>query len=884
MSLRSPSRAIPSRAPSNPSPSKPSTSPIRLQLLVVLFAIFAALTALPAIAQDACDPNPCQNGGRCQGEGSEFFGCRCPAGFDGEFCEIDLSDSSCEPNPCLNGGTCTDTGGGTFTCACPPGTSGTTCETVADVCSPNPCLNGGTCTSEEPGIFECRCDIGFTGDLCEIVDDPCDPNPCQNEGICRNEEGGGFSCDCIGGTSGTLCEIGADPCDPSPCLNGGICDSVGSIFLGCRCRFGFDGEFCETVLDICDPNPCANGGTCINNLDGTTSCDCAEGFSGELCETPDGPCNPDPCLNDGTCITDGTTFFGCSCIPPFTGQFCGESTDPCNPDPCLNDGICQDDGIDFLGCLCQPGFDGTTCETDNGLSYIGSDFDGDEAGISDFRQGLVGILDGGAAFTNIAQEGRQALALDGTGYLEVDDAGAGSAVDFPNSFTLSLWARPDNLGGNQMLISKDDSFELEIGKIADSTWNLRINNIVIGESTVPVQEEVWQHLAVTWDGTDVLYYYNGEPAGESTFSGTAADNDNDLGVGGRPSEPQNGGPVFLFDGGIDEVRIYSSALTAEQVSNLVAVTLGDNTAPVLTNLLPVSPVTAGTALTLGVTSDDDTTSCRAWLAPGERFDDMFLNMAAIGANHTLSIGSVADGSITRWYVRCRDAAGNTNNEDVEVAFVAGSVDLVTNLVGFWPLDDGAGCVATDASGFNDGNLGPDCLGGNGPIWEPAVNGTGLTFDGGDDVVSVPADPALETPTALTIAAWVKQDTSHIFRSIIDRRDAGDVGYDLFITDQSKLFLRVDDGVLTGNAVVADGSWHHVAGTYDGNELRLYVDGVLDASVVVGPKTIEVAADLLMGRQFAGSSFSLQGSLDEVMLYGRALSAIEVFQTYLSTQP
>lgn len=861
-------------------------SPLRfLGFFAFIFLTLLAFSTSPALAQNACDPNPCQNGGQCSGEGSTFFGCRCPADFDGEFCEIDNTGGGniCDPNPCLNGGTCNDLGGGTFSCSCPAGTTGANCETILDPCAPNPCLNGGICDVQGINDFICRCDPGFAGELCELEDDPCDPNPCQNDGICINEEEGGFSCNCVGGTSGALCEIGADPCDPSPCLNGGICDSIGTILLGCRCRFGFDGEFCEIALDICDPNPCLNGGACVNNGDGTTSCECAEGFSGELCETADGPCDPDPCQNGGSCITDGTTFFGCNCIPPFTGTFCEESTDPCDPDPCLNGGLCQDDGTDFLGCVCDPGFDGTTCADDLGLSYIGSVFDEGEGTTTDFRQGLVGVFGGGASFSNEAQDLSSVL-LDGTGYVEVADAGVASITDFANAFTITLWARPDALGVNQMLVSKDDSFELEVGKVDDSVWSLRINNVVVAQSSIELEAEVWQHLAASWDGTTVRFYHNGQPAGEAAFSGTAADNDNSIGVGGRPSAPADGGPIFLFEGAIDDARIYTGALDAGQIADLVAVTVGDDTAPVASNLLPVSPASAGVSLTLGLTTDD-TAFCRTMPSPGIAYDDMLLNLTRSDNNHTLSIGSAADGSINRWYVRCRDLEGNTNNEDIVVAFVAGNVDLVTNLVAFWPLDEGSGCVAGDASGFNDGALGPDCLGGgNAPLWTTAVNGTGLAYDGADDEVSVPADPALDTPGAVTVAAWINQGPSGIFRSIVDRRDAGADGYDLYITDQSKAFLRVDDGVLVGNAVVADGTWHHVAGTYDGNELRLYVDGELDASVVVGAKAIDVAADLLIGRNFSGTDFGFAGTLDEVMVYGRALSAIEVFQTYLSTQP
>jgi len=858
------------------------TSPIRLLLACGALFLLASIPAQPAAAQGPCDPNPCQNGGQCQDDGTNFRGCRCPAGFEGQFCETPIS-SVCSPNPCLNGGSCQDVGDGTFSCDCLPGYSGTTCDVVANPCDPNPCQNGGSCESTTPTTFSCRCPTDFTGDLCEISN-PCDPNPCQNGGACIPDGEGGFACDCLDGTSGELCGTIDQSCDPNPCLNGGSCEEIGGVFQGCRCLFGFEGEFCETAFDICDPNPCQNGGTCINNGNGTTSCECPDGFTGELCEEETGPCDPNPCQNGGTCFTDGVTFFGCGCVPPWSGEFCDVSTDPCTPDPCLNGGLCEDDGTSFLGCTCPPGYDGTLCENDLGFFQVGTLFDEGEGVLTDFGAGLSGVLEGGAGFTDGQQE--SAGSFDGTGYVVVDDPGSGSVLDFTSALTVTLWARPDELGGTQMLVSKDDAYELEIGKLVDDEWGLRLNNVVVGLSSEPVVEDLWQHLAFTWDGSTVRFYRNGEPAGAAPWSTPILTNDNALGVGGRPSPLTSGGPVFLFTGAIDDVRLYDVALSEPEIVTLVASTVSDAAAPFRSDPVPVSPLPAGTtSATLGLTTDE-LAFCRLSLAPGDGYDDMVVPFTTTGSTtHTFPLTGLTDGSINRYYARCRDPLGNTNPDDLEIAFGVGDVDLVSDLVAFWPLDEGSGCDAFDATGMNDGVLGPDCLGsGDAPSWIGGINGSGLSFDGVDDEVLVASAPSLDTPGVVTVSAWIRHGTSYIFRPIVDRRDSAADGWDFYLTDQSRLFMRVDDGVLAGNAVVADGSWHHVAGVYDGNQIRLYVDGALDATATVGAKAIDVDADLLLGRHFAGTDYPYHGALDEVMIYHRALTDLEVFQVYLSTQP
>ena len=89
--------------------------------------------------------------------------------------------------------------------------------------------------------------------------------------------------------------------------------------------------------------------------------------------------------------------------------------------------------------------------------------------------------------------------------------------------------------------------------------------------------------------------------------------------------------------------------------------------------------------------------------------------------------------------------------------------------------------------------------------------------------------------------------------------------------------------LTGNTVIGDGTWHHVVGTYDGNALRIYVDGMLDATKIIGAQSIDVSADLQIGRHFQVLNNTLGGELSQVRIYARALNDTEVLDLYLLTQ-
>lgn len=192
------------------------------------------------------------------------------------------------------------------------------------------------------------------------------------------------------------------------------------------------------------------------------------------------------------------------------------------------------------------------------------------------------------------------------------------------------------------------------------------------------------------------------------------------------------------------------------------------------------------------------------------------------------------------------------------------------LVAHWTLDEGQGNVAGDSSGFgHDGTLVND------PSWTLGNVGGALSLNGIDHVVVVDDSPQLAGPAELTLAAWIRHTPVNSFRAIIDKRDAAPDGYDLYVSPLGRLFMRVNREKVEGVATVADNTWRHVAGVYDGQSIALYVDGELDVVVAVNPTQLDTTAQLFLGRYFGGLGSSFQGQLDDVRIYDRALVAAEV---------
>ncbi|XP_072537654.1 cadherin EGF LAG seven-pass G-type receptor 3 isoform X2 [Salminus brasiliensis] len=94
-------------------------------------------------------------------------------------------------------------------CRCPPGFTGDYCEIEINLCYSNPCLNGGVCARREGG-YTCICREDYTGERCEFDRRAgrCVAGVCRNGGTCRELSGGGFRCECpAGGYERPYCTV-----------------------------------------------------------------------------------------------------------------------------------------------------------------------------------------------------------------------------------------------------------------------------------------------------------------------------------------------------------------------------------------------------------------------------------------------------------------------------------------------------------------------------------------------------------------------------------------------------------------------------------------------------------------------------------------------------
>ncbi|MEW9522121.1 LamG domain-containing protein [Streptomyces tubercidicus] len=150
-------------------------------------------------------------------------------------------------------------------------------------------------------------------------------------------------------------------------------------------------------------------------------------------------------------------------------------------------------------------------------------------------------------------------------------------------------------------------------------------------------------------------------------------------------------------------------------------------------------------------------------------------------------------------------------------------------------------------------------------------------------------PALNPRSALTVSAWINPTDwpANIWEGSIIAKDTwgdGDAGYGLRGGDGGRISFTVVIGgafveVKTTTAV-ATGSWHHVAGVYDGSAIRIYIDGVQQAvQNQTGSLTPSTGTSLVIGASPKDSTRAFLGSIDEPRVYSRPLSASEINAAY-----
>jgi len=201
---------------------------------------------------------------------------------------------------------------------------------------------------------------------------------------------------------------------------------------------------------------------------------------------------------------------------------------------------------------------------------------------------------------------------------------------------------------------------------------------------------------------------------------------------------------------------------------------------------------------------------------------------------------------------------------------------------------GSGTTWNDLSGNrNNGTLTPSV---GGPSFNSA-NGGSIVFDGIDDYIDVASVPVLR-PSNVTVSVWFNRNNTSIngMECLVESRKSYWISYAMHI-NSSELnwnigYLDVPPYAISLNSVgnYIDGNWHNAVGTYDKQNLKIYVDGLLKNTSSSFTSDILYSGTLsfLIGFHFESTTY-FEGKISNTYIYNRALSASEILQNYNTTK-
>ncbi|MEU1385856.1 MULTISPECIES: LamG-like jellyroll fold domain-containing protein [unclassified Nonomuraea] len=481
---------------------------------------------------------------------------------------------------------------------------------------------------------------------------------------------------------------------------------------------------------------------------------------------------------------------------------------------------------------------------------------------------------GTAANTTWSLTGRygQALSFDGTSsWVTVADS---SSLRLTNGMTLEAWVRPSSVTGWRTVLMKEFGADLAYAIMGSGGSGPAAFIYTSSGANAPAASNLplntWSHVAATYDGSTLRMFVNGTQVATNPTVGNLRTGTSPLRIGG------NSGSGEYFSGLIDEVRVYNKALTAAQITTDMNTPVGqqgppDTQPPTAPGSLAATGGQGSAQLTWTASTDNvAVTGYTVHRSATAGFTPSGANQVGSTASTSFTDSGVAAG--TYYYrVVAFDGSSNTGPPSNEASAVVTQPPTVSGLVAAYGMNAGTGTAVADASGNgNNGTL-------TAATWTAGRYGQALSFDGTSSWVTVADSSSLRLTNGMTLEAWVRPSSVTGWRTVLMKEFGADLAYAIMGSGGSgpAAFIYTSSGA---NAPAASNlplnTWSHVAATYDGSTLRMFVNGTQVATnPTVGNLRTGTSPLRIGGNSGSGDYFS--GLIDEVRVYNKALTAAQI---------
>lgn len=380
-----------------------------------------------------------------------------------------------------------------------------------------------------------------------------------------------------------------------------------------------------------------------------------------------------------------------------------------------------------------------------------------------------------------------------------DYVSIGNVVNLKNiSFSVSAWANLNTIAADSAIVSKYSGgiprpFQLYYSNAqAAFGFQYDLNKTSWSWSTgLTISTGTWYHLVGVYDSSaqTVTLYVNGIIQNVATSATTISSDGRPLWIGAtNDSNPK------YFNGKIDDVALFTTALTSAQVTKLYR------------------------SGTIGKKVD---------LVIGKSYPD---------------------------------------------------VVLADSPVAYWRLGESSGKTAVDSSGNGRNGI---YLNGVALAQSGAISGDAdkaVTIDGNNDDIQILSDVPNLTASH-SIEAWIYPTSFSNYNVIVDSQTTAGTAnnqYDLYLANDGKAYSYMTSGCGTASALSTN-TWNHVVTTYDGTNIRMYLNGSLSNTCAQSKPSVTTAYLRLGTRAYRVYPFA--GNLDEISIYNTALSGPQITAHY-----
>ncbi|MFC2177428.1 LamG-like jellyroll fold domain-containing protein, partial [Actinomycetota bacterium] len=519
-------------------------------------------------------------------------------------------------------------------------------------------------------------------------------------------------------------------------------------------------------------------------------------------------------------------------------------------------------------------------------------------------------------------DGDTAVSLAGGDFIAVPDSSLINRSSYSQR-TVEAWFRADGVASRQVVYEEGAgtrglSIYVDGGSVYMGAWNLAGQSWGPIFVSAPVSAGEIYHVAFVLGGGVVEGFVNGASVGSQSGAGTLNNHTADTGIGAMNDstnfhDGKVGGEGFYFDGVIDEVAIYNSALSAGAIAAHFEAGApgGDPTDPTVAFVVPADGATVGGVVTVELLASD----------PQDAAADLGVEVSVGGGPFTVAAFNAGSGRHEWDWDTASGSDGAValvaNVTDLDANTASASIDVTVNNAPpgayldavlasgpdvYWRLGETSGAVAVDiVSGVDGSYSGGPSLGGPGLVTDADA---APEFDGIDDYVAVPNSGLINlgVHTLRTISLWMRADDV-VSRQVLFEEGGGTRGMSIYV-DQGRVYMgawnSADDSSADTpwvpaflSAPIAAGSVYNVILVLDQPTARLegYVNGASIGTAVggtlhahgarVGIGAVDNGVVFHDGKSGVANGYFFDGVIDEVAIYNSVLDATVLTDLYLT---